>query len=95
LGYGEVLLAKSNSRSNAWSMPAKPYKNSSPVQTSVEELALEIHRIHPELLERQVRVLVVGSYVKLLKYGDRPRFLFAKPRDVVSLPGFPPRGDIH
>jgi PRTRC genetic system ThiF family protein len=27
---------------------------------SVEELAMEIHRIHPELLERQVRVLVVG-----------------------------------
>jgi PRTRC genetic system ThiF family protein len=27
---------------------------------SAEELAMEIHRIHPELLERQVRVLVVG-----------------------------------
>ncbi len=27
---------------------------------SVEELAMEIHRIHPELLQRQVRVLVVG-----------------------------------
>src|ERR1017187_3797453 len=41
-------------------MPAKPYKNSSLPQTSVEELVMEIHRIHPELLERQVRVLVVG-----------------------------------
>jgi PRTRC genetic system ThiF family protein len=27
---------------------------------SAEELAMETHRIHPELLERQVRVLVVG-----------------------------------
>jgi PRTRC genetic system ThiF family protein len=27
---------------------------------SVEELVMETHRIHPELLERQVRVLVVG-----------------------------------
>jgi PRTRC genetic system ThiF family protein len=27
---------------------------------SAEELAMEIHRIHPELLERQVRVLIVG-----------------------------------
>jgi PRTRC genetic system ThiF family protein len=27
---------------------------------SAEELAMESHRIHPELLERQVRVLVVG-----------------------------------
>jgi PRTRC genetic system ThiF family protein len=27
---------------------------------SVEELVMEIHRIHPELLERQVRVLAVG-----------------------------------
>jgi PRTRC genetic system ThiF family protein len=27
---------------------------------SVEELVMEIHRIHPELLERQVRVLVIG-----------------------------------
>jgi PRTRC genetic system ThiF family protein len=41
-------------------MPAKPYKNSLPPETSVEELVMEIHRIHPELLERQVRVLVVG-----------------------------------
>ena len=41
-------------------MPAKPYKNSSLAETSVEELVMEIHRIHPELLERQVRVLVVG-----------------------------------
>src|ERR1035441_1552792 len=41
-------------------MPAKPYRNSSLPQTSVKELAMEIHRIHPELLERQVRVLVVG-----------------------------------
>jgi PRTRC genetic system ThiF family protein len=31
-----------------------------PAKTSVEELAMENHRIHPELLERQVRVLVVG-----------------------------------
>jgi len=41
-------------------MPAKPYKNSSLSQTSVEELVMEIHRIHPDLLERQVRVLAVG-----------------------------------
>jgi PRTRC genetic system ThiF family protein len=41
-------------------MPEKPYKNSSLAETNVEELAMEIHRIHPELLERQVRVLVVG-----------------------------------
>jgi PRTRC genetic system ThiF family protein len=41
-------------------MPAKPYKNSSLAETNVEELVMEIHRIHPELLERQVRVLVVG-----------------------------------
>jgi PRTRC genetic system ThiF family protein len=41
-------------------MPAKPYKNSSLPQTSVEELVMEIHRIHPDLLERQVRVLAVG-----------------------------------
>jgi molybdopterin/thiamine biosynthesis adenylyltransferase len=27
---------------------------------SVEELVMETHRIHPELLERQVRVLVIG-----------------------------------
>jgi tRNA A37 threonylcarbamoyladenosine dehydratase len=27
---------------------------------SAEELFMETHRIHPELLERQVRVLVVG-----------------------------------
>src|ERR1019366_7576269 len=41
-------------------MPEKPYKNSSQAETNVEELVMEIHRIHPELLERQVRVLVVG-----------------------------------
>jgi PRTRC genetic system ThiF family protein len=41
-------------------MPAKPYRNSSLVETNTEELVMEIHRIHPELLERQVRVLVVG-----------------------------------
>jgi sulfur-carrier protein adenylyltransferase/sulfurtransferase len=41
-------------------MPAKRYKNSSLPETNVEELAMEIHRIHPELLQRQVRVLVVG-----------------------------------
>jgi PRTRC genetic system ThiF family protein len=27
---------------------------------SIEEMDMEVHRIHPELLERQVRVLVVG-----------------------------------
>jgi PRTRC genetic system ThiF family protein len=41
-------------------MPARPYKNSSLAETNTEELVMEIHRIHPELLERQVRVLVVG-----------------------------------
>src|ERR1039457_5452850 len=41
-------------------MPAKHYKSSSQAETIVEELVMEIHRIHPELLERQVRVLVVG-----------------------------------
>jgi PRTRC genetic system ThiF family protein len=41
-------------------MPAKRYKNSSLPEANVEELVMEIHRIHPELLERQVRVLVVG-----------------------------------
>jgi PRTRC genetic system ThiF family protein len=41
-------------------MPAKRYKNSSLVETNVEELVMETHRIHPELLDRQVRVLVVG-----------------------------------
>jgi len=41
-------------------MPAKRYKNSSLADTNIEELVMEIHRIHPELLERQVRVLVVG-----------------------------------
>src|ERR1039457_735340 len=41
-------------------MPEKPYRNSLLPETNVEELAMEIHRIHPELLERQVRVLVVG-----------------------------------
>ena len=41
-------------------MPARRYKNSSRAETSVEELVMETHRIHPELLERQVRLLVVG-----------------------------------
>jgi PRTRC genetic system ThiF family protein len=41
-------------------MPARHYKNSSLAETNVEEVAMETHRIHPELLERQVRVLVVG-----------------------------------
>src|ERR1017187_5328580 len=41
-------------------MPAKPYKNSSQAETIVEELVMEIHRIHPELLERQGRGLVGG-----------------------------------
>jgi PRTRC genetic system ThiF family protein len=41
-------------------MPARHYKTSSLAETNVEELVMEIHRIHPELLERQVRVLVVG-----------------------------------
>jgi PRTRC genetic system ThiF family protein len=41
-------------------MPEKRYKNSSLPETNAEELVMETHRIHPELLERQVRVLVVG-----------------------------------
>src|ERR1039457_3280822 len=41
-------------------MPAKHYKSSSQAETDMEELVMEIHRIHTELLERQVRVLVVG-----------------------------------
>jgi len=41
-------------------MPPRHYKNSSHAEASVEELAMETHRIHPELLERQVRVLVIG-----------------------------------
>jgi PRTRC genetic system ThiF family protein len=41
-------------------MPVRQYKTSSHVETTVEELVMETHRIHPELLERQVRVLVVG-----------------------------------
>jgi PRTRC genetic system ThiF family protein len=41
-------------------MPARHYKTSSHAETNVEELVMETHRIHPELLERQVRVLVVG-----------------------------------
>jgi PRTRC genetic system ThiF family protein len=41
-------------------MLARRYRNSSHVEASVEELAMETHRIHPELLERQVRILVVG-----------------------------------
>src|SRR5271157_2358019 len=41
-------------------MPARRYRNSSHAEASVKELAMETHRIHSELLERQVRVLVVG-----------------------------------
>jgi PRTRC genetic system ThiF family protein len=41
-------------------MPARRYKNSSQAEMSIEEMDMEVHRIHPELLERQVRVLVVG-----------------------------------
>jgi PRTRC genetic system ThiF family protein len=41
-------------------MLARHYKTSSLAETNVEELVMETHRIHPELLERQVRVLVVG-----------------------------------
>jgi PRTRC genetic system ThiF family protein len=41
-------------------MLLRRYKNSSLPETNIEELVMEIHRIHPELLERQVRVLVVG-----------------------------------
>src|ERR1035437_5830362 len=41
-------------------MPVRHCKNSWLPETNVEELAMEIHRIHPELLQRQVRVLVVG-----------------------------------
>jgi hypothetical protein len=41
-------------------MLEKPYRNSSPLEANIEELVMETHRIHPELLERQVRVLVVG-----------------------------------
>ena len=41
-------------------MPARHYKTSSPAVTHAEELAMETHHIHPELLERPVRVLVVG-----------------------------------
>jgi molybdopterin/thiamine biosynthesis adenylyltransferase len=41
-------------------MPARHYKNSPRAEASTEELAMETHRIHSELLERQVRVLVVG-----------------------------------
>src|SRR2546426_2169635 len=35
-------------------------RNSSRAETSAKEPVMEIHRIHPELLEREVRVLVVG-----------------------------------
>jgi PRTRC genetic system ThiF family protein len=41
-------------------MPVRHYKNSSHAETNVEEFVMETHRIHPELLQRQVRVLVVG-----------------------------------
>ena len=33
-------------------MPVRRYKNSSHAEASAEELVMEIHRIHPELLER-------------------------------------------
>src|SRR2546427_3876182 len=35
-------------------------RNSSRAGTGAKEPVMEIHRIHPELLEREVRVLVVG-----------------------------------
>src|ERR1035437_5302909 len=60
LGCGEVLLAGSDSQFISWSMPENPYKNSWLPGTNIEELVMEIHRIHPGLLERHVRVLVVG-----------------------------------
>ena len=41
-------------------MPVRHCKNSWLPETDVEKLVMEIHRIHPELLERQVRVMVVG-----------------------------------
>src|SRR5208337_3709646 len=59
-GCGEVLLAGRGSQFDTSSTPARRCKNSSLAETNVEELVMETHRIHPELLERQVRVLVVG-----------------------------------
>src|ERR1017187_4259381 len=41
-------------------MPVRHCKNSWLPETDVEKLVMEIHRIHPELLERQVRVMAVG-----------------------------------
>jgi PRTRC genetic system ThiF family protein len=41
-------------------MPARRYRSSSRAEASIEELVMETHHIHPELLQRQVRVLVVG-----------------------------------
>src|ERR1035438_10120069 len=41
-------------------MPVRHHKNSSLADPNIEDSVMEIHRIHPELLERQVRVLAVG-----------------------------------
>src|SRR5438094_1648066 len=42
-------------------MPGRRCRNSSRAETiAKEQQVMEIHRIHPELLEREVRVLVVG-----------------------------------
>ncbi len=60
LGCGEVSLVGRGSQFSTWPMPARPSKTSSLPEMNVEELVMETHRIHPELLERQVRVLVVG-----------------------------------
>src|ERR1035438_9759852 len=69
-------------------MPEKPYRNSSLVETNAEELVMEIHRIHPELLERQVRVLVVGcggtgsAVVAGLPYLHQSLFAHGDPGDL-------------
>src|SRR5436305_12074538 len=41
-------------------MPGRRCRSSSRAETNAKESVMEIHRIHPELLEREVRVLVVG-----------------------------------
>jgi PRTRC genetic system ThiF family protein len=41
-------------------MLVRRYRNSPRAEASAKELIMQTHRIHPELLERQVRVLVVG-----------------------------------
>src|SRR5437016_1862556 len=41
-------------------MQGRHCRSSWRAETSAKEPAMEIHRIHPELLEREVRVLVVG-----------------------------------